>query len=97
MEPYDGGGWSPKPSVSKDKWLEHAIRKLAAGYVLVVNDAKSNANFYKSGAGYESCSYRTAHTLIQTGTVVVYAENDQEKRYRLSENVALPSGPKPGT
>jgi len=91
METFDsGGGWSPKPSVSRDKWLEHARKKLMSGYVLLVSDTRASANFYKAGAGYEACAYRTALSLIQAGFVVESGEHDLGKKYRLSETAVIP-------
>jgi hypothetical protein len=97
METFDsGGGWSPKPSVSRDKWLEHARKKLTAGYVLIVNTTRSSANFYKAGAGYEACAYRVALSLIQSGMVVESGDHDLGMKYRLSESAFPPADEHPG-
>jgi len=94
METFDtGGGYSPKPSISRDKWLEHARKKLANGYVLLVNDTRANANFYKPGSGYEACSYKVAKGLIHSGIVIESGTHDLGKKYRLNEDALPPLSP----
>jgi len=61
--------WHAEPTVPKDKWIAHARKKLARGYVLIVSQHQPNANFFKTGVGYEMCPYQTARKLVQTGIV----------------------------
>ncbi len=58
------------PTVSKDKWINHAKNKLARGYVLIVGTERRNANFYLRGKGYEMCPYDIAQAMIKQGLVV---------------------------
>ncbi|MDQ7040323.1 MAG: hypothetical protein Q9M35_05230 [Rhodothermus sp.] len=58
------------PTVSRDKWLNHAKNKLARGYVLIVGTERRNANFYLRGKGYEMCPYDIAQAMIKQGLVV---------------------------
>ncbi|AEN73872.1 hypothetical protein Rhom172_1962 [Rhodothermus marinus SG0.5JP17-172] len=58
------------PTVSKDKWINHAKNKLARGYVLIVGTERRNANFYLRGKGYEMCPYDVAQAMIKQGLVV---------------------------
>ncbi len=58
------------PTVSRDKWLNHAKNKLARGYVLIVGTERRNANFYLRGKGYEMCPYDIAQVMIKQGLVV---------------------------
>ena len=58
------------PTVSKDKWINHAKNKLARGYVLIVGTERRNANFYLRGKGYEMCPYDIAQSMIKQGLVV---------------------------
>lgn len=57
------------PSVSQDKWIQHALAKLARGYVLIVGTHRRTANFFLPNKGYEMCSYRVARQLIREGSV----------------------------
>lgn len=57
------------PTVSKDKWVNHARTKLTRGYVLIVGTARKNANFYSKEKGYEMCAYNIARQMIKDGLV----------------------------
>ena len=57
------------PSVSKDKWVRHALQKLSKGYVLILGKGKRTANFFKPGSGYEMCAYNVALQLVRDGLV----------------------------
>lgn len=57
------------PSVTKEKWFKHAMRKLAAGYVIIINQEHKNANFFKPGKGFEMCAYSTAKEMIRAGII----------------------------
>ena len=59
-----------EPTVAHDKWVEHIKKKLARGYVLIVSVTRPTANFFMTGKGYETCSYRAAQQLIKEGAVV---------------------------
>ena len=58
------------PTVSKEKWVNHAKAKLARGYVLIVGTSRRNANFYLKNKGYEMCGYDVAKYLVKEGIVV---------------------------
>lgn len=57
------------PTVSKDKWINHAVNKLSRGYVLIVGTEKKTANFHSKEKGYEMCAYNVARQLIRDGLV----------------------------
>lgn len=57
------------PTVSKDKWVNHARNKLQRGYVLIVGTERKNANFYSKDKGYEMCAYNVARQMIKDGLV----------------------------
>ena len=57
------------PTVSKDKWLNHALAKLSRGYVLIVGTERKSANFHSAEKGYEMCAYNVARQLIRDGHV----------------------------
>lgn len=57
------------PTVSKDKWVNHARSKLSRGYVLIVGTERKNANFYSKEKGYEMCAYNVARQMIKDGLV----------------------------
>jgi hypothetical protein len=73
------------PTVSRDKWLNHARSKLSRGYVLIVGTERKTANFHSSEKGYEMCSYQVARQLIKDGTVVKVREHHLGDVYELSE------------
>ena len=57
------------PSVSKEQWVKHAIKKLSKGYVLIISEERGVANFYKGTGDLEPCSLHTAHRLVKQGFV----------------------------
>lgn len=57
------------PSVSKEQWVKHAIKKLSKGYVLIISEERGVANFYKGTGDLEPCSLHTAHRLVRQGFV----------------------------
>ncbi len=75
------------PTVTKDKWLNHAKSKLSRGYVLIVGRKRKTANFHSSAKGYEMCSYQVARQLIKDGTVRKVREHHLGDVYEL---IALP-------
>lgn len=58
------------PTVSKDKWANHARQKMLKGYVLIVGTTRRTANFYSKEKGYEMCAYNVAKQLVKEGIVV---------------------------
>ena len=72
------------PTVSKDKWVNHAKNKLARGYVLIVGQEKKNANFYSQEKGYEMCAYNVARQLIKDGLVRKVREHHLGEVYELA-------------
>ena len=60
---------STAPTVSKEKWLNHARAKMARGYVLIIGTERRVANFYQPGKGYEMCAYNVAKQLVKEGIV----------------------------
>jgi len=79
-----GSRAEPRPTVSREKWALHARKKLAHGYVLIVNPGRQNANFFMPGKGYEMCSYHTAQQLIRDGIVVEAGTHYLGTLYKLS-------------
>lgn len=77
------------PTVSKEKWLNHAKAKLARGYVLIVGTERKTANFYLRNKGYEMCGYNVAKQLIKEGIVVPHGEHALGMMYRLASNALL--------
>lgn len=76
--------WRTQPSVSTEKWIAHAKRKLEKGYRLVVSQSRRTANFYLPGKGYEMCDYKTARKLIELGLVVEVQEHHLGLLYDLA-------------
>lgn len=76
--------WRTQPSVSTEKWVAHAKRKLEKGYRLVVSKSKRTANFYLPGKGYEMCDYKTARKLIELGLVTEVQEHHLGTLYDLA-------------
>ena len=60
---------STAPTVSREKWLNHARTKMARGYVLIIGSERRVANFYQPGKGYEMCAYNVAKRLVKEGIV----------------------------
>ncbi|HET6567423.1 MAG TPA: hypothetical protein VFG50_05620 [Rhodothermales bacterium] len=73
------------PTVSKDKWVNHAKAKLARGYVLIIGKQRRNANFYLRAKGFEMCPYNVAKQLVKDGIVVEAGEHPLGTMYRLAE------------
>lgn len=73
------------PTVSKDKWVNHAKNKLTRGYVLIVGQEKKNANFYSQEKGYEMCAYNVARQLIKDGLVRKVREHHLGEVYELAD------------
>ncbi len=78
------------PTVSKDKWLNHAKIKLSRGYVLIVGNGRKTANFHSREKGYEMCSYQVARQLIKDGTVRKVREHHLGDVYELVEPLERP-------
>ena len=55
------------PTVTAEKWKQHAINKLSKGYLLIISNTRNYANFYRGHESFESCSYRTARKLLREG------------------------------
>lgn len=72
------------PTVSKDKWLNHAKTKLNRGYVLIVGTERKTANFHSREKGYEMCSYQVARQLIKDGAVRKVREHHLGDVYELT-------------
>lgn len=72
------------PTVSKDKWANHAKLKMSKGYVLIVGTSRRNANFYSKDKGYEMCAYNVAKQLIKEGIVVKTGEHHLGEVYELT-------------
>ncbi|NNE45216.1 MAG: hypothetical protein HKN37_01000 [Rhodothermales bacterium] len=83
------------PSVSRDRWLEHARKKLEKGYALIVSEKRKNANFYLAGRGYETCQHKTALLLIKQGVVKKAGKHHLGVVYLLSDDakIVLPPAP----
>lgn len=75
------------PTVSKDKWVNHARNKLARGYVLIVGTERKNANFYSKEKGYEMCAYNVARQMIKDGLVHKVRDHHLGEVYEL---IAMP-------
>lgn len=75
------------PTVSKDKWINHAKNKLSRGYVLIVGTERKTANFHSKEKGYEACSWQVARQLIKDGAVRKVREHHLGDVYELIEPV----------
>lgn len=73
------------PTVSKDKWVNHAKNKLSRGYVLIVGTQRKNANFYSQEKGYEMCAYNVARQLIKDGQVRKIRDHHLGDVYELAD------------
>lgn len=80
----DSGERKIGPTVTKDRWINHARTKLAKGYVLIVSTSRKNANFYSPTKGYEMCAYDVAKKLIADGTIVRTRAHHLGEVYELS-------------
>ncbi len=89
------------PTVSKDKWLNHALVKLSRGYVLIVGTKRRNANFHSNEKGYEMCAYDVARQLVRDGYVRKVREHYLGEVYELvrapSPSTARPAAKAVGT
>ncbi len=81
----DYSSFGANPTVSKERWLKHAIAKLSKGYMLIVSKERHVANFYKGYEQYESCSYHAAHRLIRDGYVEEAGRHESGLMYALKE------------
>lgn len=79
------------PTVSKEKWVNHAKAKLSRGYVLIVGKSRKTANFYLKNKGYEMCGYDVAKQLIKDGLVVESGEHTLGTVYSLAVSTTEPS------
>lgn len=77
------------PTVSKDKWLNHAKAKLAKGYTLIVGTQRKTANFYLKSKGFEACPHNVAKQLIKDGIVVEAGTHHLGTVYKLKDDVAV--------
>jgi len=75
------------PTVSREKWEVHALRKLAKGYVLIVSKERKNANFHSPTKGYEMCAYQVARKLVKDGLVEQTREHHLGAVYELADEV----------
>ena len=80
------------PSVSKERWLKHAVHKMSRGYNLIVNKDRKVANFYKGFGDFESCSYQTARKLILHDYVELIGEHEMGLEYRLKSDKNIEVG-----
>lgn len=71
------------PTVSKDKWRNHALVKLSRGYVLIIGTKRRNANFHSNEKGYEMCAYDVARQLVRDGYVRKVREHPLGEVYEL--------------
>lgn len=89
----DSGERKIGPTVTKDRWINHARTKLSKGYVLIVSPSRKNANFYSPVKGYEMCAFDVAKALIADGSVIKTRVHHLGDVYELSGN--LPQTPVP--
>lgn len=82
------------PTVSKEKWVNHAKAKLSRGYVLIVGKNRKTANFYLKNKGYEMCGYDVAKQLIKDGIVVESGEHTLGTVYSLTVSAAQTTAPR---
>lgn len=81
-----------RPTVTKDKWIAHARRKLEKGYILIVGNGRRTANFYRAGSGYETCSYQAAVQMVRDGLLVKTRDHYLGTAYMLAPHLtAVPS------
>lgn len=81
------------PTVSKDKWVNHARNKLSRGYVLIVGTERKNANFYSKEKGYEMCAYNVARQMIKDGLVRKVKDHHLGEVYELVDMPAAERRP----
>ncbi len=75
------------PTVSKDKWVNHAKNKLSRGYVLIVGKNRRSANFYMRSKGFEMCPFNIAKQMIKDGIIVEAGEHHLGTMYQLAQDV----------
>lgn len=73
------------PTVSKDKWVNHAKNKLSHGYVLIIGTERKSANFHSKVKGYEMCAYNVARQLVKEGIVRKVRDHHLGEVYELVE------------
>lgn len=71
------------PTVSKEQWVKHSIKKLSRGYMLIVSKTRNVANFYKGYGDFETCSFHTAKRLIREGYLEETGEHMLGTLYQL--------------
>lgn len=71
------------PSVSKEQWVKHAIKKLSKGYRLIISDERGVANFYRGAGELEPCSMFTAKRLVKQGYVQPCGQHDLGALYEI--------------
>ena len=75
--------YGASPSVSKERWIKHAVHKLSKGYNLIIDKNRKVANFYKGYGDFESCSYKTARKLILQEFVDLVGDHEMGLEYTL--------------
>ena len=82
----NGGGEEKRnaPTVSREKWRNHALAKLARGYILIIGSQRKSANFYLPGKGYEMCAFPVASQLVKEGVVVKAYDHHLGTAYKLA-------------
>ena len=81
------------PTVSKEKWVNHAKTKLSKGYVLIVGTQRRTANFYQRTKGFEMCPYNVAKQMIKDGLLVEAGQHHLGTMYRLAGEAAPEARP----
>lgn len=76
------------PTVSKDKWMRHALRKMLGGYALIIPPGRRSANFFQATKGYEMCAYGAAMEMVRRGYVVEAGRHYLGTLYVLTEEAA---------
>jgi len=79
------------PTVSRDKWANHAKIKLTRGYVLIVATDKRRANFWLREKGYEMCAFDVARNLIAAGEIIPVGEHHLGTMYGLAPEAPPPT------
>ena len=74
------------PTVSTDQWKKYAIKKMSAGYLLIISSTRNMAKFYKGEGVIEPCSYRTAKRLLRQGCIEPVGTHLTGTIYQLSES-----------
>ncbi len=91
----DAGERRTGPTVTRDRWVNHARQKLSKGYVLIVSSTRKNANFYSPSKGYEMCAHDVARKLILDGLVEKTRKHHLGDVYELSGEIPEPPPAKP--